>query len=87
LHQYAKCKPLPVGQGEIDGKVKAFLDRPIEGDWPDLWIDATYVKVRNKTPKLAALMDEAETDALAYMAFPAAHRLTAGRQEKPFRHK
>jgi putative transposase len=24
----------------------AFLDRPIEGDWPYLWIDATYVKVR-----------------------------------------
>jgi putative transposase len=31
---------------EIDGKVKAFLDRPLEGDWPYLWIDATYVKVR-----------------------------------------
>jgi transposase-like protein len=31
---------------EIDEKVHAFLDRPIEGDWPYLWIDATYVKVR-----------------------------------------
>lgn len=31
---------------EIDAKVKAFLSRPIEGDWPYLWIDATYVKVR-----------------------------------------
>jgi len=31
---------------EIDEKVKAFLSRPIEGDWPYLWIDATYVKVR-----------------------------------------
>jgi transposase-like protein len=31
---------------EIDEKVKAFLNRPIEGDWPYLWIDATYVKVR-----------------------------------------
>jgi transposase-like protein len=31
---------------EIDGRVKAFLDRQIEGDWPYLWIDATYVKVR-----------------------------------------
>ena len=31
---------------EIDDKVKAFLERPIEGDWPYLWIDATYVKVR-----------------------------------------
>src|SRR6195952_2278617 len=32
--------------GEIDEKVKAFLQRPVEGDWPYLWIDATYVKVR-----------------------------------------
>lgn len=29
---------------EIDEKVKAFLDRPIEGEWPYLWIDATYLK-------------------------------------------
>jgi transposase-like protein len=29
---------------EIDDKVKAFLTRPIEGDWLYLWIDATYVK-------------------------------------------
>ena len=32
--------------GEIDERVKTFLDRPIEGDWPYLWIDATYLKVR-----------------------------------------
>jgi len=31
---------------EIDERVKAFLERPLEGDWPYLWIDATYVKVR-----------------------------------------
>lgn len=31
---------------ELDERVHAFLDRPIEGDWPYLWIDATYVKVR-----------------------------------------
>ena len=31
---------------EIDGKVKAFLERPIEDDWPYIWIDATYLKVR-----------------------------------------
>jgi len=30
---------------ELDEKVHAYLDRPIEGDWPYLWIDATYVKV------------------------------------------
>jgi putative transposase len=33
---------------EIDERVKAFLERPIEGDWPYLWIDATYVKVRSQ---------------------------------------
>ncbi|MGY2843567.1 transposase-like protein [Bradyrhizobium sp. USDA 4509] len=33
---------------EIDDKVKAFLARPIEGDWPYLWIDVTYVKVRQQ---------------------------------------
>lgn len=31
---------------EIDDRVKAFLSRPIEGDWPYVWLDATYVKVR-----------------------------------------
>lgn len=31
---------------DIDERVHAFLDRPIEGEWPYLWIDATYVKVR-----------------------------------------
>ena len=31
---------------ELDERVKTFLERPIEGDWPYLWIDATYVKVR-----------------------------------------
>jgi putative transposase len=32
--------------GELDERVHAFLERPIEGDWPYLWIDATYVKTR-----------------------------------------
>ena len=31
---------------DIDERVQAFLNRPIEGEWPYLWIDATYVKVR-----------------------------------------
>jgi putative transposase len=31
---------------DIDERVNAFLNRPIEGDWPYLWIDATYMKVR-----------------------------------------
>src|ERR1035438_9488829 len=32
--------------GEIDERVQTFLDRPIEGDWPYVWVDATYLKVR-----------------------------------------
>ena len=31
---------------EIDARVQEFLNRPIQGDWPYLWIDATYVKTR-----------------------------------------
>ena len=31
---------------EIDERVNSFLDRPIEDDWPYVWLDATYVKVR-----------------------------------------
>jgi putative transposase len=31
---------------DIDERVKTFLERPIEGEWPYLWIDATYVKTR-----------------------------------------
>jgi transposase-like protein len=34
--------------GEIDARVQAFLTRPIEGDWPYVWLDATYVKVRRE---------------------------------------
>lgn len=29
-----------------DERVGAFLNRPLEGDWPYLWLDATYLKVR-----------------------------------------
>ena len=31
---------------EIDERVRDFLDRPLEGEWPYLWLDATYLKVR-----------------------------------------
>jgi transposase-like protein len=31
---------------DIDERVQAFLGRPIEGRWPYLWIDATYLKSR-----------------------------------------
>ena len=40
---------------EIDGRVKAFLDRPLEGDWPYLWIDATYVKARRQDGRVVSV--------------------------------
>jgi putative transposase len=30
----------------IDVRVNSFLERPIEGEWSYLWLDATYLKVR-----------------------------------------
>ena len=32
---------------DIDDRVNAFLDRPIDGAWPYLRLDATYLKVRD----------------------------------------
>src|SRR3954454_22441572 len=31
---------------EIDERVNAFLERPLSGEWPYLWLDATYLKQR-----------------------------------------
>jgi transposase-like protein len=31
---------------DIDDRVNAFLDRPLTGEWPYLWLDATYLKQR-----------------------------------------
>ncbi len=31
---------------DIDERVNAFLDRPLDGEWPYLWLDATYLKQR-----------------------------------------
>ncbi len=31
---------------DIDERVSGFLDRPLLGDWPYLWLDATYLQQR-----------------------------------------
>src|SRR5215208_394200 len=31
---------------DIDERVNAFLDRPLAGEWPYLWLDATYLRQR-----------------------------------------
>ena len=41
---------------EIDERVKAFLDRPLEGNWPYVWLDATYVKVRRRIVSVAVIV-------------------------------
>ena len=59
---------------EIDDKVKAFLDPPLEGALVgvgDNQFDAA--QAAPKLPKLAGFMDEAEDDVLAYMSFPPDH--------------
>lgn len=33
-----------------DERVDAFLSRPLEGDWPCIWLDATYIKSREHGP-------------------------------------
>ena len=32
---------------EIDERVAEFLQRPLTGEWPYVWLDATYLKVRD----------------------------------------
>ena len=41
--------------GEIDERVNTFLNRPLEGQWPYLWLDTTYVKVRQAADALSRL--------------------------------
>jgi putative transposase len=40
-------KPASAKAADIDEWVNAFLDRPIDGEWPYLWLDATHLKVRD----------------------------------------
>jgi putative transposase len=40
---------------EINERVKAFPERPIEGDWPHLWIGATDVKARQNNGRVVSL--------------------------------
>ncbi len=40
-----KCQVSGLCAG-LDERGGTFLNRPIEGDWPYLWIDATYIKIK-----------------------------------------
>lgn len=43
---------------DIDQRVLSFLERPLEGEWPYVWLDATYLKVREngRVVSLAAII-------------------------------
>ncbi|MGE5722938.1 MAG: transposase, partial [Sphingomonadales bacterium] len=66
---------------EIDQRVKAFLDRPIEGDWPaalsrllSSWAVGVNADGRREVLGMDIGPSEAEPDVLAYMSFPPQHR-------------
>ena len=50
---------------EIDERVNSFLDRPINGEWPYLWLNVTYRKVRDggRIISVAAIIAVAVTTA------------------------
>ena len=35
----------------LDERVEAFRNRPLEGDYPYLWLDAKHLKVRDRRPR------------------------------------
>src|SRR5439155_1352238 len=68
----------------LDEQVDAFRNRPLEGRYLYLWLDAKVEQVRELVgdalerlrtplPKVAALLEEAEEDLLAFYGFPADH--------------
>ena len=73
-------RPRPGKEPTITPEAKAWLvslacDKAKEHGYPnELWTRQVADQLRPKVPKLAALMDEAETDALAFMRFPKDHR-------------
>src|SRR5262245_39472056 len=69
----ATCWPTP----ERAGVVSAFIATAFAQETPtaaSLQWRAVADQIRPKVPKLAAIMDDAEHDVLAYMSFPKEHR-------------
>ena len=66
---------------DIDERVGAFLTRTLEGEWPYLWLDATYLKVREggRIVSVAAIVAVAVNDLWTARDRGAAHRAIRGR--------
>ena len=49
---------------DIDERVEEFLNRPLSGQWPYVWLDATYLKVRQggRIVPVAAIIAVANTE-------------------------
>ena len=49
---------------DIDERMNEFLNRPLTGEWPYVWLDATYLKVRQggRIVSVAAIIAVADTD-------------------------
>jgi putative transposase len=58
-------EPAPAKAGDIDERVNAFLERPIEGEWRHLWRDATCLKVRDKVRDGGRIVSVAAIKAMA----------------------
>src|ERR1700722_13419312 len=68
-------------------QVDAFCQRPLEGAYPYLWLDAKHVKVRDArervshvlerladvAPKVCELLEQAEEDLIAFYRLPSEH--------------
>ena len=57
---------------DIDERGQPFLDRPLDGEWPYLWLDATYLKVRDggRIVSVAAIIAVAVTTTLGTPTTP-----------------
>lgn len=56
---------------ELDEQVPTFLDHPLEGDWPYLWIDATYGQIVSVTTLIAvAVNNGGQRQVLGMQAMP-----------------
>jgi hypothetical protein len=62
---------------EIDERVRTFLERPIEGDWHYLWLDATYVKVREAGRIVSVAVTIAVSQLIEHIGLPTLHAPSA----------
>jgi ribosomal protein S18 acetylase RimI-like enzyme len=68
---------------DIDERVSAFLDRPLSGEWPYLWLDATYRRCRVRLGTLRLNDPGAERGAVRAVCLTGNCRAMRGLMEEP----